>query len=311
MRTARIPVRRVLILAAALLTTVALRAESGQAARPDAARSTPALKQALAALYSGDSERALQLASNFLKEHPNNVDALVLAARAHLAREENGIGYELLRKALEIDARNADVLYFLGIAAGNLAAAEFDRAYKLAPDSARVHQLMARSLRLQEKVAEAAAEYELALQRDANLLEALLELAAIRREESNCAAAIALYERAEGITTSYEGTYGLGACLAAENQPARAIDAFTKALAHDPRSAIAHFGLGSALLQTGDALAAARELERAVSLQPKMRQGYYLLGRAYASMNMPDRSREAFARAEELAKAERAPKRPE
>jgi protein O-GlcNAc transferase len=295
----------------AVLTSVAAHADSHQSVNAGDSRAAPALIQAFTALYSGDSGRALELASTFLQQHPNDVGALVLAARAHLARDENAAAYQLLRKALGLDARNPDVLYFLGIASGNLAAREFDRVYALSPDNARVHQLMAKSFKLQDRLAEAAAEYDLALQKDPNLLEALLELATIRREESNCDGAITLYERAERITSSFEGTYGLGACLAAQGQSARAIEAFKKALAHDPQSAVAHFGLGSSLLQSGETAAAARELERAAALQPNMRQAYYLLGRAYASMKMPERSRDAFARAEALAKAERALKPPE
>jgi predicted Zn-dependent protease len=86
---------------------------------------------------------------------------------------------------------------------------------------------------------------------------------------------------------------------------ARAIEQFRKALAHDPQSAVAHFGLGSSLLQTGDAAAAVAPLERAVALQPRMRQAYYLLGRAYRGLGALERSRQAFARADALAQAER------
>jgi tetratricopeptide (TPR) repeat protein len=254
--------------------------------------------------------RALQLASAFVKQHPTHVGGLVLAARAHLARDEYVPAYELLRKALAADPKNPEVLYFLGLVAGSLAARAFDRVYALAPDSARVHQLMARSLKLQEKLAEAAAEYELALRANPDLLEALVELAAVRREESKCDEAVALYERAERVKPTYEAAYGLGACLAAQGQHKRAIEAFQQALDRDPRSAIAHFGMGNSLLQSGDAAAAVRALDRAVALQPKMRQAHYLLGRAYNTLGLRDRSEQAFARADELAKAERLPPKP-
>jgi Flp pilus assembly protein TadD len=54
----------------------------------------------------------------------------------------------------------------------------------------------------------------------------------------------------------------------------------------------------------GDTAAAVRELQRAVTLEPRMRQGYYLLGRAYSMLGLRAQSRQAFAKADELAQAE-------
>src|SRR3954471_22853858 len=118
----------------------------------------PQLTDAFKALYSGESDRALRLSSEYLKEHPADVNALVLAARAEIARDHYNAAYDLLRKALAADPRNPDVLYFLGVVSSQLAASAFDRLGELAPDGARVHQLLARSLQLQEKPVEAAAE---------------------------------------------------------------------------------------------------------------------------------------------------------
>jgi tetratricopeptide (TPR) repeat protein len=266
------------------------------------------LKQAFVALYSGDPDKTLRLMAEYLKQHPADINGLVLAARAHFAREEYAAAYDRLQKALAVDARNVDALYFLGIVSSHLATREFDRLYALAPNGARVHQLMAQSLKIREKTAEAAAEYELALRLDPTLVEALLDLAEIRRQDSDCEAAIALYRRVQAITSTFEAAYGLGACLAAQNDHTAAIEQFREALKLDAQSAVANFGLGSSLLQTGNADAAIRPLERAVRLEPRMRQAYYLLGRAYAAIGLEVQSKQAFARAEALAQAERIPR---
>jgi tetratricopeptide (TPR) repeat protein len=177
--------------------------------------------------------------------------------------------------------------------------------YGLAPEGARAHQLMAESLRLQDKLAEASAEYELALSASPKLFEALIGLGDIRREQSNCGEALALYRRAQAVRPSYEAAYGLGVCLTIENQPLRAVEQYREALKHDPQSAAGRFALGSSLLLIGDTASAVRELERAVALEPRMRQGFYLLGRAYRALGLRERSRHAFAKADELAQAER------
>jgi tetratricopeptide (TPR) repeat protein len=263
------------------------------------------LTDAFRALYAGDPDRALRLSSEYLTEHSTDVNALVLAARAQIARDDYEAAYGLLRKALGVDARNVDVLYFLGIVSGQLATRAFDRLGALAPDGARVHQLLARSLKLQDKPVEAAAEYELALKVNPNLLDVLLEFAELRREESNCDEASALYERAERVKPTYDGAFGLGVCLARQFDHTRAVAQFRRALQHDSQSASAYFELGSSLLRLGDAASAAGALEHAVRIEPRMRQAYYVLGRAYQAMGLAARAQQAFARADALARAER------
>ena len=291
-----------------LASQVRAHARRHQEARAGNSRPEPAqtTSPALAALYAGNPDRALQIASERLRQSPRDVEALVVAARARLARNEHDAACDLLLRALSVDAHNPDVLYFLGVASSELATSELGRLHKLAPDGPRAHQLLGRSFRLQQRLAEAAAEYELALAADPTLLEALLELAEIRREESNCTEAAALYRRAEDVKATYDGSYGLGVCLAAQGDHRGAIERFRTALRRDPESAVAWFGLGSSLLQLRDDAGAVSALTRAVALQPRMRQAHYLLGRAYAAMGEAERSRQAFARAEELAEAERA-----
>ena len=263
------------------------------------------LSDAYKALYAGDPDRALRLSSEYLQDHSLDVNGLILAARAQIARGDDNAAYDLLRKALAVDGRNPDVLYFLGIASSQLAARAFDRLAALAPDGARVHQLLARSLKLQDKPVEAVAEYELALKANPNLLDALLEFALLRREESNCDEALALYEHAERVKPTYDGAYGLGVCFARQFNHARAVEQFRQALARDPQSALAYFDLGSSLLRLAKAAAAAEALEQAVRLEPRMRQAYYVLGRAYQALSQPVRAQHAFAQADRLAQAER------
>jgi tetratricopeptide (TPR) repeat protein len=287
-----------------------LHAQIPGSPRPPVARTVKAdarIDEAFKALYSGDAGRTLRLTSEYLEGHPSDVRVLVLQARAHIVRQEYEAAYDGLVKALALDERNVDALYFLSVVAAQLSTDAFDRVFTLQPEGARVHQLMARSLRLQESPLEAAAEYELALKADPNLGDALLEFAGMDREQSNCGHAIDLYERAQRVQPSYDGAYGLGVCLALQNNHARAIDAFREALKYDPKSAAAEFGLGSSLLQMGDAASAVAALRRAVQLAPNMRETYYVLGRAYQKLGDSERAQEAFARATALARSGQTP----
>jgi tetratricopeptide (TPR) repeat protein len=305
--------RFVLVLAtAAMASDATWSAQAGVAAQTPRQGAAPRrteladgrLVEASTALYAGDSDRTLELVNAFLQRHPKDVEGRVLAARAHMARDEYEAAYERLRQALAVDPSSVDVLYYLGVVTSHMARGELDRLYRLAPDGARVHQLMAESLKLQDKLAEAAAEYELALRASPNLLEALIGLGEIRRGESKCDEAAAVYQHAQAVRPTYDAAYGLGVCFAVRNQHAQAVDEFREALKRDPRSAVAHFGLGSSLLHMGATAAAVRELERAVALEPRMRQGYYLLGRAYAALGLRAQSQQAFTKADELAQVE-------
>lgn len=264
------------------------------------------LTQASAALDAGEPERVLKLLTGFVRQHPRNVASRLLIARAHLAREEYAAAHDHLRRALDLAPRNIDVLYYLGIVTSELAAQELNRVHQLAPTSARAHLLTAESLVLQQNYAEAIAEYELALQSAPDLLEALIGLGELRREQADCAAAIALYERAQAVRRTYEAAFGQGMCLAVQNEHARAVAQFRSSIELDPSSAAAYFALGSSLLQIRDPAGAVAALQRAISLQPRMRQAYYLLGRTYRMLGKHDLAREALARVDELMRDERA-----
>src|SRR5437764_199262 len=61
------------------------------------------LSDAYKALYAGDPDRALRLSSEYLQDHSLDVNGLILAARAQIARGDDNAAYDLLRKALAVD----------------------------------------------------------------------------------------------------------------------------------------------------------------------------------------------------------------
>jgi tetratricopeptide (TPR) repeat protein len=277
---------------------------SATAQRQPAASLTGTMPRALAdaerALVGGDPARALELASAFARQHPAAADAHVIIARVHLERNEPAAAYDALRRALAANPRHVDALYYMGGVAARLAEAEMDRLTTVAPDSARVRQLMAEALEVQDRRTEAAAEYEAALQRQPDLLDALLALARLKRTSLECGDAIALYRRAEAVRPTYDGAYGLGACLQYEQQDDAAIEQFQKALTLDPRAALAWKDLGVSLLKVGRTDEAIRHMQKAISLEPRMHEAHYALGQAYRAAGDRVRSQEAFAAAERL-----------
>jgi tetratricopeptide (TPR) repeat protein len=291
----------VLFGAAVLTASTPLRAQQPAGKSPVASR----LAEASRALSAGDTARALEIGAAYLKQHPADAAARVLMARAHMERNELDAAYEHVRRALRTDPRNVDALYYLGLITGRMAQAEFQRLFAMAPDSPRVHQLMAESLEAQERRTEAEAEYEAALKGKPDLLDALLGLARLKRIRLECDGAIELYTRAEAIRPTFDGAYGLGTCYLRQQENEAALARFQQAVDRNPRAAVAWVGLGSALLGLGRASDAIARLQHAIQLEPGMSEAHYVLGRAYQAAGDTARAQEAFAHAERLRTATR------
>ena len=259
------------------------------------------------AFQRGDYTGAASLAADRLKVQPADVQARIVLARTEAARGRFDAAYAGFRKALELAPHDPDALYFLGITAGVLAQAEYERLLAVAPGSARAHQLRGQSDQAQGKTAEAEAEYKAALEAGPPSSEALVALGDLaRRSRLDFAAAGAYYARAlELAPGSYDALYGVGVCDSYVGEHAKAIVSFRQALRIAPDSAPAHLALGISLLQTGDTAGAVTELERAAKLEPRMRQAYYQLGRAYQTLGRSGDAEAAFAKVQELIQRER------
>jgi Tfp pilus assembly protein PilF len=258
------------------------------------------LAEATRALLAGDTARALALGKDFLAQHPNDVRADVLIARAYIRNADFDAAYRQLRRALRIAPRNEDVLYYMGVVSARLAEQQLLRLAEMAPESARVHQLQAEALEAQERRSAAEEEYEAALKAKPDLLDALLGLAKLKRIRLACEDAIGLYEKAETIRPTFDGAYGLGVCYSYLQRDDEAVGKFDAATRRDPQAAVAWVGLGTSLAKTGRAAAGIPKLQRAIALEPKMGEAYYALGMAYQAARQPELAQKAFRQAQQL-----------
>ena len=232
---------------------------------------------------------------------PGDVQARIILARAEAALGRYEAAFEGFGKALRADPRSADALYYLGITAGVLAQAEYERVLELGPESTRAHQLRGESYQAEGRAREAEAEYKAALSSSPRSAEVLVALGDLTRLNAAYDEALAYYSRAAEVAPrNYDVLYGLGVCHSFRQEHAKAVESFREALRLEPKSAPARLALGSSLLQTGQTAAAVTELEAAAALEPRMHQAYYLLGRAYAALGRPRDAEAAFARVREL-----------
>lgn len=265
----------------------------------------PATGEWTRAFHRGDYPQAIALSKERLRAQPGDVQARIVLARAEAALGRYEAAFEGFGKALRVDPRNTDALYYLGITAGVLAQAEYERVFELTPESARAHQLRGESYQAEGRTREAEAEYKAALAASPRSVEVLVALGELTRLNAAYDEALAYYSRAAEINArNYDILYGLGVCHSYRQEHAKAVESFRQALRLEPSSAPAHLALGNSLLQTGQTSAAVTELEAAKRLEPRMRQAFFLLGRAYRALGRSAEAEAAFAKVQELVRQE-------
>lgn len=264
-----------------------------------------ALTESTRALYRGDYGLAVRLAEEHLHEYSRDVPMRVILARAELAQGELQEAFDELRKALALEPKNVDALYYLSLVSNELSQREYQRLFSMAPDSARVHQLLAESAQAAGDTSKAEQEFQKALEANPRSVEVATELAELKRSQSKFDEAITFYMLAEnGAALTYDVAYGLGACYTYKQDYPQAIEWLRKAVALAPDSTAGRFALGNALFQDGQIEAAIPDLKEALRLEPRMKQAYFLLGRAYSKLGRQEEARAAIKKLDELNRSE-------
>ena len=264
-----------------------------------------ALTECTRAFYSQDYAQAAQLAEKHLSKYPKDVPVRVVLARAELAQGRALQAFEELRRALESDPRSIDALYYLSIVSRELSQSAYQRLFSVAPDSFRVHQLLAEAALSANNPTEAEKEFKKALELNPQSVEVSTELAELKRSQSKFDEAIAYYFQAErNAPLSYDVAYGLGACYTYKQEYPQAVQWLRKAAALAPDSAAGRFALGNALFQDGQFEEAIPELNEALRLEPRMKQAYFLLGRAFSKLGRSEEAKAAIKKLDELNRSE-------
>ena len=263
------------------------------------------LTQITRAFYRGDYKQVTSRAEKHLQSVPKDVPVRVMLARAELAQGKFLNAFENLGKAIAVDPHNVDALYYLSLTARELSQREYQRLYNLAPDSDRVHQLLAESALAAENPSEAEREFLSVLNLNPHSTEAATELAELKRSQSKFDEAMTYYQKAADTgPLNYEIAYGMGACYTYKQDYPNAIKWLQKSISLAPDSPAARFALGNAQFQSSQFESAIPELKAALRLEPKMKQAYFLLGRAYSKLGRQDEAEAAFKTLDQLNRSE-------
>ncbi len=263
------------------------------------------------ALGKSDSAKTL-----LEKSVPHLTQDPKLQVRAGLALVELDYQRRELKKALDVlgllqstSPTNIDVLYVVYRIHTDLATEARQTLAILAPDSARMHQLLAQHLINERDAKRAISQYREALRIDPHLPGAHFELGEAILTESGAAegqqeaqkefeAAIAENPRDAKSECRLGGLFG----LSGDSETAR--KHYLRAAELDPTESEAQAGLGKILMSTGHPEDALLHLLAAVRLDPTNAPAHYRLSQLYRQLGRVVDSKKEIAAFEELRKTE-------
>jgi tetratricopeptide (TPR) repeat protein len=201
----------------------------------------------------------------------------------HHDREKASSVLAVLQK---LDPANVDVLYVIYRVHTDLAAQARDNLALVAPNSARMHQLVAQHLVSEGDAKGAIAQYREAIKIDPRLPGAHFELGEAILEES-----MSEQSQKEGqkeFETALAVNPGdakaecrLGALFSLHGDTDAALGHYQRAVELAPDDVEAQVGLGKALLSTGQVDKALEHLRHAVAVDPLDAQSHYRLSQVY------------------------------
>jgi Tfp pilus assembly protein PilF len=213
---------------------------------------------------------------------------------------------EIVNQLRRLEPTDVDILYAAHRIYSELSDETMLSLAMVAPDSARMHQLMAHELARQAKDELAIANYRMALKLDPQRADVHYELAEMLYTQSG-ASAQAEAEKEYKIALAEnpfdeKSECRLGDIALRHSDPKTAFAYYTRALEMQPDDSGANLGLAKVLMSMHEFAKAAPKLERAVQLEPFDPAAHYRLGVLYRDLGRAEESRHEFAEFEKLKK---------
>jgi tetratricopeptide (TPR) repeat protein len=198
---------------------------------------------------------------------------------------------------------DVDVLYDLGQVHLQLATHAFGRIAAVAPQSYRVHQVIAEMYARQGRYQAAIREYRKALEQRPDLPGAHYEIGLLyliynNNEEGQEAARQEFEEELKLNPFEAKPEYRLGRIFWDRHDPPKAGDHFRRAVQLDPKMVDARLYLARVLQAQGDNAGTRQQLDAIVKLDPDNAFAHYMLAQIYRRAGEPQRVREEMAKFE-------------
>jgi Tfp pilus assembly protein PilF len=223
---------------------------------------------------------------------------------ANYALNDLGKAAEVVNALRELEPENVDILYAAHRIYSSLADETMLSVAMLAPNSARMHQLMAHELARQAKDDEAIANYREAIAIDPNHSDIHFELAEmLNTQSSQKAQAEAETQYKAALATNpfdARSESRLGDIALRRSDAANASTHYARALQLQPNDSGANLGMAKALMSQHKPSDALPYLEKAVKIEPFNAISHYRLGVLYRQLGHAEDARRELAEFEKL-----------
>jgi len=246
-----------------------------------------------------------------------NADAWMWLGVVQLAAGDATGASATLDKAAMLSPNNVDILYHRGRAHMLVSKETYEHMYQVAPESWRIHQVLAQSLVEQARYEEAANEVQVAIGLKPGEPGLHEELADIYWKQNDLVKAESEFQNElKTDPESLSSMYKLAVVSIERSKPEVSVELLSQVLDKTSHSANAHYQLGRAEAQLGNTEAAIQNFTSAVSDSGEshtetLRQSYYQLAQLYRREQKNDQSRaalDAFMRLKQQADAQQSQK---
>lgn len=277
--------------------------------KPELARAAALL--GIASVRSGNLDEAIPLLEKGAAVPPDpdlgkQCSLFLMEAYHKLGRLDEAL--DLGRKMVAADPGDADLLYSVYRLHSELGSRAVADLFRVAPGSARLHQVTAEMLESQGDHIQAADQYRRAVRKDPALpgIRRALAVAILNASGEEQARAEARHElelELQSNPADFHAIRELGEIDWTEGRFEEALARFTRALDLHPEFVEALIGLGKVATRLGDMEAALPALERAASLAPENETARYRLSQLYRRMGRTADAERELARFEVLREA--------
>jgi tetratricopeptide (TPR) repeat protein len=246
-----------------------------------------------------------------------NADAWMWLGVAQLAAGNATDASATLDKAALLSPDNVDILYHRGRAHMLVSKETYEHMYQVAPESWRIHQVLAQSLVEQTRYEEAANEAQVAIGLKPSEPGLHEELADIYWKQNDLVKAESEFQNELKVDPeSLTSMYKLAVVSIERSKPEVSVKLLSEVLHKTSHSANAHYQMGRAEAQLENTEAAIQNFSSAVSDSGEsdtetLRQSYYQLAQLYRREQKNDESRaalESFMRLKQQADAQQSQK---
>ncbi len=253
---------------------------------------------------NAQAQADLEKAFPHLQEQKLQVQAGLELIEVDYAMNDRGKAAEVVRVLRQLEPANVDILYAAHRIYSELSDETMLGIAMLAPDSARMHQLMAHELARQAKDEQAIANYRAALKIDPHRADIHFELAEMLNTQSSAAAqaeAQKEYEAAlAGNPFDAKSASRLGDIALRRSDLKNATEHYSKALQMQPDDPDTNLGMARVLAAMHQPKEAEPYLERAAKLEPFNAATHYRLGVLYRELGRTEDAHRELAEFEKL-----------